>query len=177
MPSLSIMCSYPQWKTLIDSLEKSYLFHFKTILFILILLDTVMKSLFFTILSTTCFYFPHMLTCRFCYKLVLLSFQQWRTISRPHGKNEKKKKKNPKNCERYSSLLLYQGKDLCIGASELSLLSKLWDCSGKWVRILFFLVEKQMTHKNGLLAQKPVEQELIKKKQINHYKNLIVVTF
>ena len=93
MPSLSIMCSYPQWKTLIDSLEKSYLFHFKTILFILILLDTVMKSLFFTILSTTCFYFPHMLTCRFCYKLVLLSFQQWRTISRPHGKNEKKKKK------------------------------------------------------------------------------------
>ena len=90
---------------------------------------------------------------------------------------KKKKKKNPKNCERYTSLLLYQGKDLCIGASELSLLSKLWDCSGKWVRILFFLVEKQMTHKNGLLAQKPVEQELIKKKQINRYKNLIVVTF
>lgn len=38
---------------------------------------------------------------------------------------KKKKTRNPKNCERYSSLLLYQGKDLCIGASELSLLSKL----------------------------------------------------
>ena len=44
-------------------------------------------------------------------------------------------------------------------------------------QIFFFLLEKQMTHKNGLLAQEPVEQELIKKKQINHYKNLIVVTF
>ena len=40
----------------------------------------------------------------------------------------------------------------------------------------FFLVDKQMTHKKGLLALEPVEQVLIKK-QIKHYKNLIVVTF
>lgn len=110
-------------------------------------------------------------------KLVLLTFQQWRTIKASWKKWKQTNKKETHKTVR--GILHYSYIKEKIYVLELLSCHCLANCETVVGNEsdFFFLLEKQMTHKNGLLAQEPVEQELIKKKQINHYKNLIVVTF